>query len=108
MGSDSKTGTVQIEGVDYRWSVYRQPAITSTRGLVGLTLLVETMESGRRSLILEFAIDPKRHGDMPHHQRFRVPNHRLIECIQNAMNSGWDPDSRGKDFVFNAGPVNPN
>jgi hypothetical protein len=103
-----KTGTVQIQGVEFRWSIFRQPRWTSTRTLLGLAILVETIEPSHRQLILEFTIDRSRHGDMPQHQRFRVSNRRIIECIQNAMNAGWDPNSRGKRFVFDAGSVNPN
>src|SRR5215831_9975930 len=101
-----KTGTVQVHGNEYRWGVYRQPRWTSARVLLGLTILVESMEPSHRKLILEFAIDPTRHGDMPQHQRFRVSARRLIEAIQEAMTAGWDPDSRGKPFVFQAGPTN--
>jgi hypothetical protein len=105
MGEKVKSGAVQIEGIEYRWSIYRQPTWTSTRALLGLAILVESMEPSKRALLLEFAIDRSRHGDMPQHQRFRVSNRRLIECIQNAMKAGWDPLSRGKRFVFEAGPV---
>jgi len=102
-----KSGTVQAEGVEYRWSIYRQPRWTGTGLLLGLAILVKAAKSKGRELVLEFAIDPTRHGDMPQHQRIRVSNRRLIECIQNARNSGWDPDTRGKYFFFDAGPVNP-
>jgi len=102
-----KSGTVQVEGVEYRWSLYRQPRWTSTRGLVGMAILVEVMNAGRRPLLLEFPIDPTRHGDMPQHQRFRVSNRRLVECVQSAIHAGWDPNSRGKRFVFDVGPASP-
>jgi hypothetical protein len=103
-----KNGTVQIDDVEYRWSIYRQPRWTGTGGLLGLAILVKAVHSSGRELVLEFAIDPTRHGDMPQHQRFRISNRRLIECIQNARNAGWDPDTRGKFFFCNAGPLNPN
>jgi hypothetical protein len=44
---------------------------------------------------------------MPEHVRFRVPNKRLIQSVENAIEAGYDPDSRGKDFVFEAGSVSP-
>ena len=103
-----KNGTVQVENAEYQWSVYRQPRWTGEGVLLGLAILVKAVNSSGRELVLQFALDPTRHGDMPQHQRLRVSNRRLIECIQNARNSGWDPDTRGKSFFFAAGPVNPN
>ena len=100
---------VKVEGVDYRWSVYRQPTWTTGRSpghtLLGLAVLVEPLEPSRRRLLLEFAIDRTRHGDMPQHQRFRIPESRLREAIQNAMDAGRDPESRGKRIVYEAGPL---
>lgn len=111
MGS-VKNGTVRAGGDEYRWSIYRLPTWTRGRSspgheLLGLAILVETPQSSRRQLILEFGIDPTRHGDMPHHQRFIIPNSRLLEAIQSAIAAGWDPDSRGKPFVYEAGPLQP-
>jgi hypothetical protein len=103
-----KTGTVQANGVDYLWSVYRQPRWTGDHVLLGLAILVKPVKGSGRELVLEFSIDSTRHGEMPQLQRLRVPNRRLIECIQNALDAGWDPDSRGKGFFFDAGPMNPN
>ena len=111
MGS-AKNGIVRVGGADYNWRVHRQPTWTSGRSspgheLLGLAILVEPPEPRRRSLVLEFDIDPTRHGDMPHHQRFIMSDGRLIEAIQSAMDAGWDPDSRGKRFVYEAGPLQP-
>jgi hypothetical protein len=106
-----KKGMVKVGDADYHWSVYRQPTWTTGRSpgytLLGLAVLVEPLESGRRDLLLEFAIDRTRHGDMPQHQRFRFHDGRLIQAIQNAIQAGYDPDSRGKRFVYEAGPLQP-
>jgi len=106
-----KKGIIRVGEMEFRWSVFRQP--TWTRGrthgltLLGLAILVEPPESSRRDLLLEFDIDRTRHGDMPQHQRFRINEGRLIEAIESAMRAGWDPDSRGKRFVFEAGSLQP-
>ena len=105
--ADMKSGTVQIDGVDYHWSVHRQPRWTGDHVLLGPAILVKPVKSSGRELVLEFGISPTRQGDMPPPQRCQVSNRRLIESIQNAMNSGWDPSSRGKSFFFDAGAVNP-
>jgi hypothetical protein len=100
-----KTGTVQVRGVDYGWSVYRQPRWTGDGVLLGLALLVKPAKSPQRELILEFAIERTRHGDMPQRQRFQVSKRQLTECIEKALDEGWDPESRGKAFFLSAGPV---
>ncbi len=103
-----KNGTIQIEGVEYEWSVYRQPRWTGDGIPLGLAILVKAVKASGRELVLEFVLDPKRPGDMQQHQQGRVANRRLTVCIQNAMTAGWDPESRGKPFFFTAGPVHPN
>jgi hypothetical protein len=103
-----KSGTIEVEGIEYRWSIYRQPMWVSERGFVGMAILVETMESSTRELLLEFAMDHSTgHRCMTSHVRFRISNRRLIECVQNAIRAGWNPNSRGKRFIFEAGSVNP-
>jgi hypothetical protein len=106
-----KKGSIRIGEIDFRWSVFRQP--TWARGshdayvLRGLAILVEPPEQSRRELVLEFEIDRSRHGDMPQHQRFRIPDGRLIEAVESAMRAGYDPESRGKRFVYEAGALQP-
>jgi hypothetical protein len=102
-----KSGSVQIEDVEYRWSIHRQPRWTGDGVLLGLAILVKAANASGRELVLEFAIETPRNGEMPSHQRFRVSKRRLIECIQNARKAGWNPDTRGKSFFFEAGAVNP-
>ena len=109
--SGIKKGILKVGNVDYRWSVYRQPTwatrLHDSHSLLGLAILVEPLQPSRRKLILEFAIDRARHGDMPQHQRFSINDRRLAEAIQEAIEAGWDPDSRGKRFVHEAGTLQP-
>jgi hypothetical protein len=106
-----KNGIIKVGDTDYRWSILRQPTWTSGRThghtLLGVAILVESLEPSRRELVLEFEIDRTRHGDMPQHQRFHIHDGRLIEAIESAMNAGWDPESRGKRFVHEAGALQP-
>lgn len=106
-----KKGIVKVGEMAYRWSVLRQPTWTRGRDqeftLLGLAILVEPPESSRRELVLEFGIDRTRHGDMPDHQRFHLPDGRLVEAVERAMEAGYDPDSRGKRFIFEAGTLQP-
>ena len=99
-------GTIQVEGVEYLWSVRHQPRWTERR-LVGLSIAVSLSRS-TKELLLEFRPDYSRHRNMPQHQRARITEQRLEKCIRGAIQSGWEPDSRGKPFVFDAGPMNSN
>jgi hypothetical protein len=105
-----RKGIVNVGGIDFRWSVFRLPVWTRVQDvpkLLGMAILVERPEPGHRDLLLEFAIDPNRHGDMPQHQRFHLPNGRLLAAIEEAIQAGYDPDSRGKRFVHEAGFLQP-
>jgi hypothetical protein len=106
-----KDGPTKVKGVDYRWSVHRLPTWATSRHeqvvLRGLAILVEPVEASRRELLLEFSIDRSRHGDMPQHQRFKINDGRLIKAIEDALQAGYDPNSRGKRFVYEAGPLQP-
>jgi hypothetical protein len=84
-----KKGVVKVGDTDYRWSILRQPAWTRDENqlhkLLGVGILVESLEPSRRELVLEFDIDRTRHEDMPHHQRFHIHDGRLVEAIESAM-----------------------
>ena len=109
--STVKQGIVKVGDEDYRWSIFRRPAWTRDENqrhkLLGLAILVESLEPSRRELILEFDIHPTRHRDMRLHQRFRVTGGRLAEAIEGAMSAGWDPESWGRRFVYEAGALQP-
>jgi hypothetical protein len=107
-----KKGVVKVGEIEFRWSVFRHPTWTRGRAqdtptLLGLAILVERPEPSHRDLLLEFDIDRARHGDMPQHQRFHLPDGRVIAAIEGALRAGYDPDSRGKRFVYEAGPLQP-
>ncbi len=109
--ANAKQGVITVGDVDFRWSVYRQPTWATGRheqiGLLGLAILVEPLAPSRRELLLEFSIDRTRHGDMPQHQRFHLPDGRLSEAIQEALHAGYDSTTRGKRFIHEAGTLQP-
>jgi len=106
MTAKMKSGTVEVSGVNYQWNVYRQPRWTGDGTLLGLAILVKPVKSSRRELVLEFTIDRSRPGDMAQHENAQISKRRIIECIQNALDAGWDPESRGKEFFYSAGSIN--
>ena len=96
-----KNGTVQIEGAEYRWMIYRR-ANSNSDGLAGMSILVSLTEPSTRELILEFALESVGHRCMAKHQRFKLSKKILIRYIQNAITAGWNPYERGKKFIFHA------
>ena len=102
-------GIIKVGGTDYRWSIFRQPTFTRDENqhhkLLGLAILVESLVPSRRELILQFDVHPTAHRDLRKHQRFLVTDGRLVEAIEGAMSAGWEPESRGKRFVYEAGAI---
>jgi hypothetical protein len=107
VSSEPNNGVIRVGDAEFSWSVYRQPTWVSDQGLLGLAILVEPRTVSRRKLILEFNFDKSSHRAMPQHQRFRIPDKRLIQCVESAIEAGYDPGSRGKDYCFDAGATNP-
>jgi hypothetical protein len=105
-----KANTILVDGIEFCWSVFREQCYANSGSgqgdCLGLAILVESKEPSRRSLLLQFDY-VNGHRNMPSHQRFKISDRRLVECIQNALSTGWDPESRGKQFVFNAGSAGP-
>src|SRR5688572_4611609 len=101
-------GKIEVDSVGYDWSVHRQPTWVTSGAprLLGLAIQVTPEEPNTRELLLEFDIS-RGHRNMSHHQRFKVPNVRLLQCIRSAIEAGYDPSSRGKPFRFSAGSTEP-
>jgi hypothetical protein len=108
MKKASKGGVLQIDGTNYHWSVLRTQTYCGSNFSgnrdVGMAIEVET-EGSHRSLILQFD-HVQGHRCMSKHMRFKIPDGQIIEHIRKAMQSGWDPESRGKPFMFHAGKPN--
>jgi hypothetical protein len=102
----TKRGSVRVDGTEFFWSIAHKEGHANTgsghKGLVGLAILVRSKDVNRRHLLLEFE-PTDRYLGRPQRPTFRIPDRKLAGCIQNAIAAGWDPESRGKQFVFQAG-----
>ena len=95
------TGTVEVDGLHYEWTVQREPQWCTVDGWRGMTVMLR-LRDGQREAILEFPMPPSRGGSKLQHQirRPRV-NRRVVENgVRAALAAGWDPASRGKPVVF--------
>jgi hypothetical protein len=102
----TKGGVIQVDGTKFLWSIAHKEGHANTgggqKGIVGLAILVRGKDVNRRHLLLQFE-PTDRYVGRPQRPYFRIPDRRLTECIQNAIAAAWDPESRGKEFVFQAG-----
>jgi hypothetical protein len=91
-----------IEGFSLIWHLHREQQWCDADGWKGAAIRVSVAESARRELLLEYPakqtqkigwtrVDPAR----PTIVAAKVEAH-----IRQAMAAGWDPDSRGKPFVY--------
>jgi hypothetical protein len=91
---------VAVGDTIYRWSIHREPQWCTADGWKGLALMVEAIDKSGRQLIIELPFQAKSHRSTPHRQRPVVARADVELYIREAMESGWDTDSRGKPFVF--------
>jgi hypothetical protein len=91
---------VEVGGATYAWSVHREPQWCTIDGWKGLALEVAAQDASGRQLIIELPFQAKSHRSTPHRQRPNVARSEIERYIREALEAGWDPDSRGKPFVF--------
>jgi hypothetical protein len=94
-------GSLTIDGIDLNWKLVSEPQFTSTLEWKGLCISVQMADGRHRELILQYPF-PRKPGSrvpqLPQRPRF---SEKIVEAdIRQAMASGWDPESRGKTFVF--------
>jgi hypothetical protein len=95
-------GTAVVDGISMLWELVSEPQWSNSGdGYKGLCISVRVVEVARRELIIEYPYPKGSDGrPLPVPQRpIVVP--KLVEAsINQALNAGWDPSSRGKAFVF--------
>jgi hypothetical protein len=97
--------SVTIEGVPLVWRLHREQNWTDDAKAVGLAIHVQVVGRVRRELYLEYPAVRKQHnGHAAPVLTIRPPivAAKVAAHIQEAMAAGWDPESRGKPFVYEA------
>jgi hypothetical protein len=102
-----KSETIEIDGIEFYWNISHEATWVTSGGvrLLGMTILVQSKEPSKRNLVLQFDPEMRRRKSKAQDQRLKISDRGLIECIRQAMAAGWDPESRGKPFTFQAGSV---
>jgi hypothetical protein len=110
-GKRSINAQVEIDGFKLRWELRSEPQLSTEHGHEGVSLSVQRVDGSFRELILEYPIaTQERFGmTMPKYfpQRPKL-SAKLVEAdIRKAMTGGWNPETRGKPFIFQV-PENSN
>jgi hypothetical protein len=76
--------SLTIDGVPLIWKLHREQNWTTDQKAVGLAIHVQVVGKVRRELYLEYPVAAA----------------KVAEHIREAIAAGWDPESRGKPFVY--------
>ncbi len=93
---------VTIDGVALIWRLHREQQWNDADGWKGIAIHVRVPEGARRELHLEYpAVEGQKRG----YTRIDPARPAIIAAkveahVREAMADGWDPDSRGKPYVY--------
>jgi hypothetical protein len=94
------TGTVEVDELQYEWTVRREPQWCTVDGWRGMSVIFR-LRDAQREAILEFPMPPARRSKLQPQLRRPQVNRRIVENgVRAALAAGWDPASRGKPVLF--------
>jgi len=84
------------------WTLASEPQWSNSGGgYKGMCVSVQVSDQSRRELIIEYPYPRDKRGKhMPLPQRPPISSSMVETSIRQAVSAGWDPNSRGKAFVF--------
>jgi hypothetical protein len=92
----AKNTTVTLDGRTYVWS-YRHGWVVWGKGIKAMSLSVSLNPGRTRELVLDFTLAVDDAAGAPSEKRVL----RTLETgIRQALDAGWDPESRGRAFRF--------
>ena len=95
-------GATTIDGFPLIWHLHREEQRIAPEGWRGISIHVRVAEITRRELFLEYpsAITREVGWIRTEPARPAVTAAKVESHIREAMAAGWNPDSRGKPFVY--------
>jgi hypothetical protein len=96
---------VTIDGFPLVWHLHREQQLSTADGWKGLAIHVKVAEGTRRELQLEYpTVNAERTASprMARSTRPTILKAKVEAQIREAMEAGWDPNSRGKPFFYQA------
>ena len=94
---------VTIDGLALVWWLHREQQLSTADGWKGLAIHVKVVEGTRRELHLEYPTVGTEKTAFPRAIKSTRPTilkAKVEAHIREAMEAGWDPNSRGKPFVY--------
>ncbi len=87
---------ISVDGTSYAWK-YRHGWVVWGKGIKAISLSVSLHPARTRELILDFTVKVDPEGGPP--SEIKVPR-ALEAAIRSAIETGWDPESRGRAFRY--------
>jgi hypothetical protein len=93
---------VTVRGVALLWRLHREQQCCGEDGWKGVAIHVTVAQGARRELHLEYpAVKTQKIGyTRTDRAVVNIRAVRVEEHIVQAMDAGWDPESRGKPFIY--------
>ena len=102
--------TVTIDGYSVVWRLHREQQGSTSDGWRGMAIHVRVAEGARRELHMEYpAVETHKSSftktGIDYCPRPGIVAAKVEAHVREAMAAGWDPDSRGKPFVYQVGEL---
>ena len=92
------TGIIEVDGLNYEWTLQREPQWCTADGWRGMVVTVRQVGEQREAL-LEFPM-PKSGNGSQYRRRPQVSNAIAANGVRAALAAGWEPASRGKPETY--------
>jgi hypothetical protein len=92
---------ITIDGHELTWTLIRETQWSSQDDHQGIAISVRKPGPTRKELVLKYpflGVKPNGHWHIP--EKLRVTPQIVESGIREALEGGWDPDSRGKTFTW--------
>ncbi|HEX7725601.1 MAG TPA: hypothetical protein VF410_03520 [Rhizomicrobium sp.] len=95
------TSPITIDGLELTWTLLRDTQWSSRDDYQGITISVRKMGPERRELLLKYPfLGVKPNGQWHIPEKLKVTPQIVEAGIREAIEGGWEPDSRGKVFTW--------
>jgi hypothetical protein len=93
---------VTIDGIPLVWRLHREQQGGGADEAIGMAIHVKVAQGVKRELHLEYpVVDAQKPGRMwTAPPRPNITPARVLAHIREAIAAGWDPESRGKPYVY--------
>jgi hypothetical protein len=95
------TSPITSDGLELTWTIRRDTQWSSRDDYQGITISVRKVGPERRELLLKYPfLGVKPNGQWHIPEKLKVTPQIVEAGIREAIEGGWEPDSRGKVFTW--------